>query len=212
MVMTTAFESISDATLRLRLLQSILASSHRLILLRRRFARACFFRDVGHLSQLGDVTIDLKTIAHHLEGQQFIISNVTDYGELAATIGILSIAIDSGDLPSSSYAPEEKAFNRDVDSLALKIKTMFTDINDTGGSHIGRTEAKEVLEVFQHWLSYGVRTKPPPKQCLFGDSTLEGTADRHMMEAFVDRGKQDTALALPDSMKGRGEQKVVAAS
>lgn len=211
--MTTAFQSIMDATLHLRLLQTIFASSDRLILLRRRLALACFFRDIGYLSQRSDDTIDLIGIARHLEGPQFMTSNATDYSELAAAIGILSIAIDCGDPPSSPCATEEeKAFNRDIDVLSFKIKSMFADIVDTGASHMGRTEAKEVLEAFQYRLLYGVRTKPPPKKSLFGDSTVEGTADRHIMEAFVEKGKQRTSFALPDSVQRRGKLRTVAAS
>ena len=208
--MTTAFRSISDSTLRLRLLQNILASTRRLILLRRRLALACFFRDIGYLSQQADDTIDLKNIARHLEGPQFTTSNATDYSELAAAIGILSIAIDCGDPPSAPCATEgEKEFNRDIDALSLKIKSMFADIVDTGGSHMGRTEAKEVLEAFQYRLSYSVRTKPPPKKSLFGDSTVESAANRQMMEAFVGKGMQDTSLA---SVQRQGELGTVAAS
>lgn len=201
MVMTTAFKSITDATLRLRLLQNIPASSHRLILFRRHFALACFFRHNRYLSQHADNMIDLKNVALHLEDPQFIISNATDYTNLAAAIGILSIAIDRGDPPCLPWATEEeKTFNRDIDALSLKINAMFADIVDTSASHMGRTEAKEVLEAFQYWLSYGVRTKPPPKKSLFGASTFHGIADRHMMEAFVEKGKQNPSLVLPDSV------------
>ena len=199
--MSTAFMSITDANLRLRLLQNIPASCDRLILLRRRLALACFFQDIGYLSQHAVNNIDLKSIARHLEGPRFVISNATDYSEITTAIGTLSIAIDCGDPPSSPYATkEELAFNRDIDALALRVNSMFADIVDTGASRRGRTEAKEVLEAFQHWLSYGVRTKPPPKKSLFGESTLHGIADRHIMEAFVEKGKQNTSLVLPDSM------------
>lgn len=201
MVTTTAFKSITDATLRLRLLQSIPASSQRLILLRRRLALACFFEDTGSIRQHAGDTIDLPTVARHLEGPRFIITNATNYSELAAAIGILSIAIDCGDPPSSPYTTrEEKAFNRDIDALSLKINSMFADIVDTGASHMGKTEAKEVLEAFQYWLSYGVRTKPPPKKSLFGDSTLQGIANRHVMESYIEKGKQNTSLVLQDSV------------
>ena len=129
-------------------------------------------------------------------------NNTTDYGELAAAMEILSIAIDSGHPPSSpGTMEEEKAFNRDIDVLSLKIKSIFVDIVDTGASHMGRTEAKEVLEAFQYRLSYGVRTKPPPKKSLFGDSTVEGVANRQMMEAFVEKGVQKRSFALVDSVQ-----------
>ena len=188
---STAFNSITDASLRLRLLQSVLASSHRLILLRRRLALACFFQDIGYFRQQTDDTLDLKRIARHLEGPHFMISNATNYGELAARIGLLSIAIDCGD-PSSTprTTEEEKVFNQSIDVLSLKIKSMFADIVDTGASHMGRTEAKEVLEAFQYRLSYGIRTKVPPKKCMFGDSTFESAA---MMETFMERGKRSIA-------------------
>lgn len=156
------------------------------------------------MSQQADDTIDLRGIARHLDGPQFIIDNATDYGELAAAIGILNIAVDSGDPPPSPCTTEEeKAFNRGIDVLSLKIKSMFADIVDTGASHMGRTEAKEVLEAFQYRLSYGVRTRPPPKKSLFEDSTVEGAAHRHMMETFVKKGKQNTAFTLPDSVQRR---------
>ena len=213
MIMTTAFKSIMDATLRLRLLQNIPASSHRLILIRRRLALACFFQDVAYLSQQADDTIDLQGIARHLESPQFIISNATDYGEIAAAIGILGIAIECGDPPSSPCAvEEEKAFNRDIDVLSLKIKSMFADIVDTGASHMGRTEAKEVLEVLQYRLSYGVRTKPPPKKSLFGDSTVEDAAKRRMMEAFIETGKENASFATTDNAQRQGELRTMAAS
>ena len=198
MVTSIAFKSITDASLRLRLLQHIPASCHRLILLRRRLALACFFQKIGHWSQHAVNTINLKSIARHLEGPQFIISNATDYSELTAAIATLSIAIDCGDLSPRTTA-EERAFNLDIDALALKINAMFAGIVDTSTSHRGRTEAKEVLEAFQHWLSYGVRTKPPPRKSLFGDTTLQSVADKRIMEEFVEKGKQNTSLILPGS-------------
>ena len=146
--------------------------------------------------------MDLKNIARHLDGPQFIISNATDYSELAAAIGILGIAVDCGDPPSSPCAKEEeKAFNREIDALSAKINSMFAEIVDTGASHMGRTEAKEVLEAFQYWLSYGVRTKHPPKKSLFGDSTFEGIASRRIMETFVEKDQQDTSLALLNNVR-----------
>lgn len=211
--MTTAFNFITDATLRLRLLQNISATTHRLILLRRRLALACFFQDIGYLSQQADDAINLKDIVRYLEGPQFMVSNATDYGELTAAIGILSIAIDGGDPQSLPFATEEeKTFNREIDVLSSKIKCMFTDIVDTCASHMGRTEAKEVLEAFQYRLSYGVRTKPPPKQSLFGDSTVEAALNRHMMEAFVEKGRPNTSFARPDSVQEQGKLETVAAS
>ena len=202
--MATAFRSITDTVLRLRLLQCVPASSHRLIFLRRHLALACFFQDIGYLSALADDAIDLKGIARHLERPQYVTSNTTDYGELAAAIAILGIAIDCGDPPSSPCATrEDKSFNRDIDVLSLKVKSMFANIVDMGASHMGRTDAKEVLEAFQYLLSYGVRMKPPPKKPLFEDSTVEGADDKYMMEAFVERGKQNHSMPRRTACKDR---------
>ena len=122
---------------------------------------------------------------------------------------------------------------------------------------MGRTEAKEVLEAFQHWLSYGVRTKAPPKKSLvgfllhpiippfiilrdrrpvlatnivlltqessikrntdtaifqFGNSTLESVASKHMMRAFVEKGKQHSSSAIPDGVERQASLGSVAAS
>ena len=201
MVMSKAFKSITDAKLRLRLLQNLPGSCHRLILLRRRFALACFFHEIGYLSQHVNKKMDLKSIARHLEGPQFMVSKATDYSELTAAIRTLSIAVDRGDPPPSPRATEEeRVFNSDIDALASKISSMFAGIVDTNASHRGRTEAKEELEAFQHWLSYGVRTKPPARNSLFGDSTLQSIADRHIMEAFVKKSKPNTPFVLPDSV------------
>ena len=201
MVMSKAFKSITDAKLRLRLLQNLPACCHRLILLRRRLALACFFHEIGYLSPHVNKKMDLKSIARHLGSPQFMVNNATDYSELTAAIRTLSIAVDRGDPPSSACATEEeKAFNSDIDALALKINSMFAGIVDTSTSHGGRTEAKEELEAFQHWLSYGVRTKPPARKSLFGDSTLHSIADRHMMEAFSKKGKLNTPFVLPGSV------------
>ena len=200
MVMSTAFKSITDAKLRLRLLQNLPASCNRLLSLRRRLALACFFDETGYLSQHIDAKIDLKSFARHLGSPQFMVSNATDYSELTAAIGTLSIAVDCGDPPSSPCSIEkEKAFNSDIDALALKINSMFAGIVDTNASHGRKTEAKEELEAFQHWLSFGVRTKPSARKFLFGDSTHHSIADRRMMEAFIRNGKLNTPFVLPDS-------------
>ena len=205
--------STVDTTLRLRLLQNIQASTYRLTLLRRRLALAFFFQDIGYLCQRGNDTLDLKNIARDLEGPRFIISNATNYGALAATFGILNIAIDSGDPPSSPCVPEEVgAFNRYIDTMSSRVNSMFADIVDTGASQMLRTEAKEVLEALQYWLSYGVRTQAPPKKALFGKSTLECITNRHLMRNFIEKGQQYTSFSLRDSVQEQILSGAVAAS
>jgi len=193
-VLNTVYRTITDTTLRLQLLQSIPALAPRLISIRQRLALAFFFQDVRLLSKRLEDSINLGIIAQHLQDPQFTISNVTDYAEVAATIGILSIGIDCGDPPSAPLIKQEEVtFNRDVDSLALKIKAMFTRINDTGASHMKRTEAKETLEAFHSRLLFAVRTKAPPKKTIFGDSQV-----RSIKEMFqpIAGGKQDHVTVL----------------
>ena len=83
---------------------------------------------------------------------------------------MLSIGIDDGDAPlSSSNTSVEADFNKDVDMLSQRVKSMFTSIVDTGASHMRRTEAKEVLESFHSCLLHAVRSRRKPKTMLFGD-------------------------------------------
>ena len=133
--------------------------------------------------------MNLKHIADHLQGPQYAINSASDYAELAASIDILSIAIGCGNPPSSDCPKEDEiAFNSDVDTLAAKIRSMFTQIVDTSASHMKKTEAKEILEGFHSRLVFAVRTRPPPKKSTFGSSVTREVGD---MDAFVVRRKED---------------------
>ena len=169
----------------------------RLILFRQRLALAFFFQDSRYLSKQPEDLVDLKSIADHLQPPQFTINNATDYAELAASIGILSIGIDSGNPPPpGSTKDDEIAFNSDVDTLSSKIRVMFTQIIDTSASQMKRTEAKEILEGLHSRLRFAIRTRPPPKKSVFGDSHVKPLQER--MEAFVVRGKRDDGPAVPN--------------
>ncbi len=185
-VLTNVYHTVSDANLRLRLLQMIPAWSSRLLLLRQRFSLAFFFQDPCYFSKQPEDLVNLKSIAHRLESPQFKIRKETDFGELAASICILSIGIDCGDPPPATATKGKNArFNGDVDSLTSKINSMFSDIVDTGASHMKRTEAKEVLEGFQRRLEYSIRTKPKPKKSIFGDAEVIPLQEQ--MGAFVEK-------------------------
>lgn len=183
-VLTTVYHTITDATLRLQLLQTIPAWSSRLLLLRQRLALAFFFQDSRYLSKPPENLVDLKAITRRLGGPPFLIRRETDFGELAASIGIVSIGIDCGDPPPSPATKEEDAaLNQDVDSLSSRINYMFSDIVDTGASHMKRTEAKEVLEGFQRRLEYTIRTRPK-KKLIFGNAHVVPIAER--MDRYVE--------------------------
>ena len=174
----TVYKTVTDTTLRLQLLQSIPPLPPHLTLLRQRVALAFFFQDVRWLSKHRGGSLNLSVIAKHFQDSRLAISKTTDYANIAAMMGILSISIDCGNPPAALLgAQAEKAFNDDVDDLALKIKTLFTQINDTGVSHMKRTEAKEILEAFHSKLQFAIRTEPPPKKTMFGDSKVRSITE-----------------------------------
>ncbi|KAL8802374.1 MAG: hypothetical protein Q9182_003864 [Xanthomendoza sp. 2 TL-2023] len=177
------YASVQDSGLQLQLLQNLPSSSSRQSLFRRRLALAFFFRDPASLSKLREDLADMKTITRHLGKSRFTVNTETDYSALAASIAALAIGLDDGDPPSADASKEAvAAFNHDLDKLAQRIKGMFTQIVDTGASHMKRTEAKEVLESFHSCLVYAVRTKQKPKGMMWGDDAVDEKQKRVMKE------------------------------
>jgi hypothetical protein len=92
-----------------------------------------------------------------------------DYKNMTALTYLFDIAIADGGRPASfDSRAKEVAFNRKVDQLADRIKSIFASIADTGASHMRRTEAKEALQALYYRLLFGVRTEPRPKKSVFG--------------------------------------------
>lgn len=169
---STIYPFVTDSSLRLQMLWNIPAHSPPLSLLRRRLALAFLFEDETILHQEPDDWPNLRAIAKHLEGNRFAIRNNTDYAELAMLIGILRIGVDSGDPPlqSRSSSQERAAFHADVDLLTSRINGMFSQIVDSGASHMKRTQAKETLEAFLSQLRFAMRLTPKPKTMMFAPS------------------------------------------
>ncbi|KAL6721866.1 hypothetical protein ACLMJK_000971 [Lecanora helva] len=196
-VMSSVYDSINDATLRLRLLQTIPVWSPRLILIRQRLAQAFFFQDSHYLNEGNEESLDLKTVSRHLQGPQFTITPTTDFSDLAASIGTLDIVINSVSPPTSPCPQKEAtAFNKDIDAITIKINSMFDDIVDTGATHMKKTEAKEVLEGFQRRLEYALRTEPKPKRCLFGNTKVVTLQEQQTMAAWMNKEKPPEPLAV----------------
>ena len=141
-----------------------------------------------------------------------------DYGDLAARISILDISLDiclprlhsnnnnnSGSRRKSNQQQEkeeeeEVLFNNDVDTLAQLLRSMFTNISDSGASHITRTAAKEVLNQVYYRLIYALRTKPRSKPNLFHDDhsvNVVVATNRH-------RGTRPIPGGRPDAGGGGG--------
>ena len=169
-------------------MQNLPNCSSRLVSFRRRLALAYFFHDEDYLVKSAPDLLDLRSISTELQDPRFAIRSDTDYSELAAVIGILSIGIDRGDPPSLLSDQQRKAsFDEEVDLVASRIGEMFTSIVDTGASHMKRTEAKEILEAFHSKLLYAVRTKRKPKTMVFGGSDSLTLMQKGAFRGFFDR-------------------------
>jgi hypothetical protein len=133
---------------------------------------------------------------------EFIMGQKTDYSELMGMVSMLDIAIDAGfsdfaflhtqpeerSKPSGRFSakaptpPAEQAFNRQVDSLAAQLRTMFNSIMGAGASHVSRVEAKNALDRLILRIEHSVRTMPKPRKGIF-DSV--SSHSRNFMEGFV---------------------------
>lgn len=94
-----------------------------------------------------------------------------DYMEIKAITSLLNIVIDTG--RTKLVFPDKEAereFNADVDSLAEQVKRIFSAMEDSGASHLKRTEAKQSLEALQYRILYSIRTKRRVKS-MFGYSS-----------------------------------------
>ncbi len=110
------------------------------------------------------------------DANQFVIDrNNTDYPELLALSEMLSIAIaDGGPPPASTASPEAtRQHNAEVDELAHRIKYMWSNIHEQGAAYMSRLEVRVQLRDFERKLQHAVRTRPPPKQDIFGLYTNE---------------------------------------
>lgn len=190
-VSTTIIAFVTQSQMRLQLLKYLPASTPTLHLFRRRLALVMFFSDISYLTRPTDALIQLPRVTQKLHTPAFNADDDTDYVELAAMAGILDIAIDDGLSMSRSIKKADiDAFDREVDALAARIKTMFGSILDSGASHMTRTEAKEALERVHYRLVYGVRTKPVPRKNLFdslGDLDKVNQVERAWMADFLQK-------------------------
>ena len=187
-------------------------------LFRSRLALAFLYHDESPLGVPPEHLLNLKRIAAQLDDPRFDTSRKAemngelDYWSFSSLIAILNAAIDSSastTLSTSDSRPSspktaarkkaaEEQFNTDVDHLADRIKALFSSIQDSGASHLKRTEAKESLQVLYYRLIYAVRTKQRPIKSWFSHKggELESWSgvqkSRDTMERFVERGKKNS--------------------
>ena len=172
----TMSASLPHSSSRLQLLNCIPVYTSRTRLFQRRLALTFLFDDVSYMSRPQDTFLNISEVTGELRRRpEYKIDGGTDYSDLAALISMLDIAIGNGMTWSQSSPPTttqaERLFNQDIDTLAATIKLMFTQIIDTGASHMTRTEAKEVLNRVYYRMIYAVRTKQKPKQDIFSSSS-----------------------------------------
>ncbi|KAL4740746.1 hypothetical protein BDV11DRAFT_213986 [Aspergillus similis] len=174
-ICTTVYSTLKDAELQSRLLEHIAPVNDWIAALRRRLAYIFLTddpsADVGSQGRKAEVS----RISSILKHPQYNVKRYKkgqpeyDYGKLTAITTFLDIIIDSG-WSETQFADEsaEDEFNHEIDALADQVKRIFTAIQDSGASHMKRTLAKEALEALHYRIVYCVRTKPRPKNVLFG--------------------------------------------
>ncbi|GAD97864.1 hypothetical protein AOR_1_154094 [Paecilomyces variotii No. 5] len=179
-VCKSTFQTVQDAILQSRLLTHILPTSSWIALWRCRLATAFLLQDPSPLDEPPEDILNLKRITGVLRQKRFDVklhkgkNQDYDYWELGAVTSLLNVAIDFGrSTPTFSDKEAETTFNADVDALADRVKKIFTSIEDSGASHLKRTETKERLEALHYRIVYSVRSRPPPKKSFFGSSGLD---------------------------------------
>lgn len=193
-VCKSLFQSVQDATLQSHLLTHILPTSSWIALWRCRLATAFLLQDPSPLDEPPEEVINLRRITDVLRDKRFDVklhkgkNRDYDYWELGAVTSLLNIAIDSGQ-PTLTFSDKEAEtkFNAEVDTLADRIKKIFTSIEDSGASHLKRTETKERLEALHYRIVYSVRSKPPAKKSYFGTSGLDDWEGISRSGSLMDR-------------------------
>jgi hypothetical protein len=143
-------------------------------------------------------TFSIRSVIDRLDqADEFIIDrNNTDYFELLALSELLSVAVGDGS-PSVD--------NAEVDELSHKIKHMWSNIHEQGAAYMSRLEARVQLRDFERKLQHVVRTRPPPKQDIFGLRATEDELDRPKQQEFMKRffAKKEPARTPPLKASGK---------
>lgn len=162
----------------------------RSIELRRRLALVFIFDDPLRASAPPDATFSLRAVIDRLDqADEFIVDrNSTDYFELLALSEMLNVAVGDGAPPARDASPAAvKQFNEDVDELAHRIKFMWSNIHEQGAAYMSRLEARVQLRDFERKLQHVVRTRPRPKEDIFGICAREDEDERPKQQQFMKR-------------------------
>jgi hypothetical protein len=161
-----------------------------LIELRRRLALVFVFDDPRRAFSSPEDTFSIRSVIDRLDqADEFLVDrNNTDYFELLALSEMLSVAVGDGSPPADDACPEAVSqYNAEVDELAQRIKIMWSNIHEQGAAYMSRLEARVQLRDFERKLQHVVRTRPPPKEHIFGFPTREEEIERPKQQQFMQR-------------------------
>jgi len=186
----SAFQTIRNITLQSQLLKHLLPTNRDIALLRIRLAVSFLIDDDSVLLEPAEDVLDLNRITQYLRrnsrfGSKLLgakSSNNYDYSELKAATTLLNIAINRDRILPGKEA--ESQFNMEVDALADRVKRIFSAIEDSGASHLKRTEAKQSLEALHYRIVFSVRSKPRART-VFGIDESQTTITETMPKGGI---------------------------
>ena len=200
--------SLEESTLQAQLLKYFPATSRLSARIRIAIAQRYLFREKSSSpSNLDDLKIDIDQIREYLESgpfdSTFRSGKRPDYTHLTSLVHLIDVAVADGGRPAIfDSQKEEVVFNRKIDALADRVKSIFASIADTGASHMRRTEAKEALQALHYRLLYAVRTEPRPKKNVFsgrsGDEYRSEERSKNFMQGFLVKTKDGRHLKEVD--------------
>ncbi|KAK4124975.1 hypothetical protein N657DRAFT_570266 [Parathielavia appendiculata] len=186
----SVYSLAQDATLRWKAVSSIPLLHPKLVDLRRRLALIFVFDDVRRGFSPPQDTFSIRSVIDRLDqADEFIVDRSnTDYFELLALGEMLSVAVGDGSPPADDTSSEAtKHYNAEVDELAHRVKFMWSNIHEQGAAYMSRLEARVQLRDFERKLQHVVRTRPPPKEDIFGLNAVEEEAERPKQQQFMQR-------------------------
>ncbi|KAK4102108.1 hypothetical protein N658DRAFT_566241 [Parathielavia hyrcaniae] len=186
----SVYSLAQEATLRWNAVSSIPLLHPKLIDLRRRLALVFVFDDPRRGFSPPEDTFSIRSVIDRLDqADEFIVDrNNTDYFELLALGEMLSVAVGDGSPPAGETSAEAiKQYNVEVDELAHQVKFMWSNIHEQGAAYMSRLEARVQLRDFERKLQHVVRTRPPPKEDIFGLNAAEEEVDRPKQQRFMEK-------------------------
>ncbi|KAK4154835.1 hypothetical protein C8A00DRAFT_42449 [Chaetomidium leptoderma] len=190
-VSDSLYSHTQEATLRWNAVSSIPLLHPKLTELRRRLALVFVFDDPRRAFSTPEDTFSIRSVIDRLDqADEFIVDRTnTDYFDLLALSEMLSVAVGDGSPPTGDTSSEAavKQYNSDVDELTHRIKFMWSNIHEQGAAYMSRLEARHQLKDFERKLQHVVRTRPPPRQDIFGIHAAEDETEQPKQQQFMKR-------------------------